>query len=66
MSIPKKTALGRGLGVLIPTEPEVQEGEMIQQIPLEEIVSNPYQPRRYFDEESLQELAESIQQVGVL
>jgi len=66
MSIPKKAALGRGLGVLIPTEPEVQEGEMIQQIPLDEIVSNPYQPRRHFDEESLRELAESIQQVGVL
>lgn len=66
MSSPKKVALGRGLSALIPVEAELQEGEMIQQIPLEQIVSNPFQPRRHFDEDSLRELGESIKQVGVL
>lgn len=66
MSSPKKSALGRGLSALIPVDSELQEGEMIQQIPLEQIVSNPFQPRRHFDEDSLRELGESIKQVGVL
>jgi len=66
MSSPKKAALGRGLSALIPMESEVLEGEMIQQIPLEQIVSNPFQPRQHFDEDSLRELSESIRQVGVL
>jgi ParB family chromosome partitioning protein len=66
MSSPKKVALGRGLSALIPMESEVLEGEMIQQIPLEQIVSNPFQPRQHFDEDSLRELSESIRQVGVL
>jgi ParB family chromosome partitioning protein len=66
MSSPKKAALGRGLSALIPMEPEVLDGEMIQQIPLEQIASNPFQPRQHFDEDSLRELSESIRQVGVL
>lgn len=37
----------------------------IQMIPIEEIRSNPYQPRMHFDEEALQELADSIKEHGV-
>lgn len=66
MSIFKKPALGRGLSALIPGEPVVQDGETIRQLALNEIVSNPYQPRRQFDEEGLRELAESIRQYGIL
>ena len=38
----------------------------IVQLPLDEIRSNPYQPRLHFDEDTLNELAESIKEVGVL
>jgi ParB family chromosome partitioning protein len=41
-------------------------GEMVAQIPLDQIESNPYQTRRYFDRESLIELAESIKVSGVV
>lgn len=37
----------------------------IKNIPISEIRSNPFQPRRYFDEEKLQELAESIKEHGL-
>ena len=65
MSI-KKTGLGRGLSSLIPTEPEFQSGEQIQQIAVSEIKANPYQPRSGFQAEGLQELANSIREHGVL
>jgi ParB family chromosome partitioning protein len=58
--------LGRGLRALIPeTEPERPGGE-VQQIALELIEPNPYQPREHFDEEKLQELAQSIAELGLL
>lgn len=41
-------------------------GEQIISIPLEDIKVNPYQPRRQFDEAKLQELADSIRQMGVI
>lgn len=58
--------LGRGLRALIPeVEPEKTEGD-VQRIPLELIEPNPYQPRQHFDEEKLQELAQSIAELGLL
>jgi ParB family chromosome partitioning protein len=42
------------------------EKEEVVEIPLEEIKPNPFQPRRHFDEEALNELAESIRINGVL
>jgi len=41
-------------------------GEQILQIPVDLIQVNPYQPRRQFDEAKLQELADSIRQMGVI
>lgn len=38
----------------------------LREIPLDEIVSNPYQPRSHIDEESLEELAKSIREYGVI
>ncbi|GBG96905.1 ParB/RepB/Spo0J family partition protein [Lactococcus termiticola] len=40
--------------------------EAIEYIPLKSIVKNPYQPRTHFDEEALEELADSIKENGVL
>lgn len=60
----KKIGLGKGLKALIP-EKEVSE-ERIVYIPLEKIFPNPEQPRREFSEESLQELADSIKEKGIL
>ena len=53
-----RQALGRGLKALIPQAEDVK-GEEIRQIPVSAIEPNPYQPRRSFDEEGLEELAAS-------
>ncbi len=44
---------------------DVLEGEVIDEINLSDIKPNPFQPRRIFDEEKIQELAQSIQEHGV-
>jgi len=44
---------------------EVLEGEVIDEIQLSEIKPNPFQPRRIFDEDKINELAQSIKQHGV-
>lgn len=62
-----KRGLGKGLEALIPPLSTLEEGEeMVQMIPLENIVPNTYQPRRDFDEEKLQELADSIKEHGMV
>ena len=74
--IPKRRALGRGLEELFNNEildyNTVEEKivnestkEEIQNIKLDELRSNPYQPRKVFNEESLQELSASIKEHGV-
>lgn len=71
----KKSALGRGLGALLEDSPAKQRfGEILPdvvktgifEISLEEIQVNPFQPRVYFDKNSLQELAESIRVQGII
>jgi ParB family chromosome partitioning protein len=65
----KKNALGRGLGALIEgVEKEILEKkvEVNRDIPIELIDSNPFQPRTSFDEQSLDELAASIQKLGIV
>ena len=67
----KKQALGRGLSALLKdtsvsdTFNDAVVGSIIE-ISLETIQVNPYQPRTYFDEESLRELASSIKELGVI
>ena len=60
----KKTGLGRGLDALLPDTNDTETG--VRLIPLTELDRNPDQPRREFDEEALQALAESMKEAGVL
>ena len=63
----KRSALGRGLDTLLPMDDTPARGSSaINDIPLESISANPDQPRRTFDEESLEELASSIAQLGII
>ena len=63
----KKTGLGRGLDALIDTSHVDTNGSSsISEIGLAKIVANPDQPRRSFDEEAMQELADSIREHGVI
>ena len=68
MAIRKKyPALGRGLDALIDTEEVKTEGSSnICEVDMDLIHPNPDQPRREFDDDSLQELAGSIRQVGII
>lgn len=59
-----KRGLGRGLGALLPEE--APEGERLQHLPLEVIKTSPVQPRKSLDSGSLDELAASMRETGVL
>jgi len=70
----KKMVLGRGLGALME---DANDGgvihhetritsELVSEIDLSKIDVNPFQPRSHFDEESLNELAESINKLGII
>lgn len=79
---PQKKALGRGLGALLADSPRSAESNLrratsigspvtaatgnMNDIPLSQIETNPYQPRTKFDQESLEELAESIRVQGII
>lgn len=72
---PKKKALGRGLSAILES-PETDitskdiSGEFvagaIASLPIEQIESNPFQPREEFNPEALSELAESIKEQGII
>lgn len=64
----KFPALGRGLDALISTEEEVHTSgsSSINEVPVFKIKANPNQPRREFSPESMQELADSIRQIGII
>jgi ParB family chromosome partitioning protein len=60
-----KHGLGKGLEALFPASVE-DHAAAFPEISVAKIVANPFQPRRVFDEEALEELAASIKQYGVL
>jgi len=67
MTPTKKMALGRGLDALISTDfVKTQGSSSINEVPLNQIHANPDQPRRDFDQESLEELAESLRKIGII
>lgn len=65
-STPKRRGLGRGLSALIPEGVSLAAPAAERRVPVSDIHPNPRQPRRYFDERRIAELAESIRQQGVL
>lgn len=73
MAAKKRNALGKGLSALLEDN---NSGKSVSSTPknpanfreinIEEIETNPYQPRDYFDEEALKELSESIKTQGII
>ena len=70
-----KNALGKGLGALIKgansdsmpdARVELQPGESVTQVPIDEIVPSPLQPRKHFSDDSLTELKNSIAELGII
>jgi ParB family chromosome partitioning protein len=70
MNTNKSHGLGRGLGTLIPQDFDnsllLDSTERVQKILLTQLTPNADQPRQHFDEDALQELADSIKQHGIL
>ena len=66
----KKTGLGRGFDSLLPQEFDssilLEKGEEVRQVPVGSLSPNKLQPRKYFDETALNELASSIKQYGIV
>jgi ParB family transcriptional regulator, chromosome partitioning protein len=68
--IAKKSSLGRGLGALIEDNyidnNKTESVASINEIDINAIEINPFQPRKTFDEDALNELASSIKQLGII
>ncbi len=76
----KRTGLGRGLGALLEDSENLQSSanqsgstiggldgvNLMEEIPLAYIETNPYQPREYFEQAALEDLAESIRMHGII
>jgi ParB family chromosome partitioning protein len=61
-----KKALGKGLGAFIPDEFSILKEERFAEVEIDEIKPNPSQPRMKFDDQSIEELARSIKESGVV
>ncbi|MEN8247527.1 MAG: ParB/RepB/Spo0J family partition protein [Bacteroidota bacterium] len=75
MSAKKKSALGRGLGALLSESAPIEREDFVQkrdsyvginEISVDKIEANPFQPRSDFDMTALEELAESIKMQGII
>ncbi len=75
MATPKRKAMGKGLAALLNDTGNVSSGKdenadkvlgSIAEIPLDQILANPDQPRTIFDQEALEELAVSIRELGII
>ena len=72
----QKKALGRGLGALIPSRPAAAPppaaapaapaGTGLAEVPIEQISPNPYQPRRTFNDASIEDLSRSVREHGII
>lgn len=69
MDMPKKTGLGKGLDALFgptPEEEQVKEDDVLKNLKITEVEPNREQPRKNFNQEALEELAESIKEYGLI
>ena len=66
MASKKPTGLGRGLGALLGDDVLKPEASGTMMLSLSQVETNSAQPRKYFDEESLAELADSIAEHGII
>jgi ParB family chromosome partitioning protein len=70
----QKKALGRGLGALIPSrpveapaaQPAAPAGSGLAEVLIEQISPNPYQPRKTFNDASIEELSRSVREHGII
>jgi ParB family chromosome partitioning protein len=71
----QKKALGRGLGALIPSRPAPEPlpaapvatpSAGLAEVPIEQISPNPYQPRKTFNDASIEDLARSVHEHGII
>lgn len=65
----KRQAMGRGLSALLPTDENLVRGSVegkVIELPLNQIETNPFQPRTQFNPDTLAELASSISELGVI
>ena len=71
----QKKALGRGLGALIPSRPmepaaaapaAAQHRSGLAEVPIDHISPNPYQPRKTFNDASIEELSRSVREHGII
>ncbi|MGB8960267.1 MAG: ParB/RepB/Spo0J family partition protein [Candidatus Aminicenantales bacterium] len=61
-----KRALGKGLGAFIPDEFSILKDERFAEIDVEDLKPNPFQPRVKFDDQTIEELAQSIKETGIV
>lgn len=61
-----KQRLGRGLDALFSTTLDARDDEQVHEIEIAEIRPNPYQPRKEFDPQALEELSQSIREHGII
>jgi ParB family chromosome partitioning protein len=73
MSVAKKRGLGRGLEALLGPQAAAQapaleavEGDVLKHLPVDALAPGKYQPRKFWDQDKLAELAESIKAQGVI
>lgn len=67
--MPKKTGLGKGLDALfgpVPEEEQQKENDVLKNLRITEVEPNRNQPRKNFNQEALEELAESIKEYGLI
>lgn len=67
--MPKKTGLGKGLDALFgptPEEEKIKEDDVLRNLKITEVEPNRNQPRKNFNQEALEELAESIKEYGLI
>ena len=61
-----KKALGKGLGAFILDEFRILKDERFAELNLEDVKPNPFQPRTRFDDKTIDELAQSIRETGIV